>query len=71
MHNTFCLAVIEIGLDKPTYSVMENVGDEDLGLMVCATVRIVSFDFTVLLIPHDDTAEGTVFLKYIGHGIST
>lgn len=48
---------------------MENVGDEDLGLMVCATVRIVSFDFTVLLIPHDDTAEGTVFLKYIGHGI--
>ena len=45
---------------------MENVGDEDLGLMVCSTVRDVSFDFTVLLIPYDDTAEGTVF-KHIGH----
>lgn len=41
-----------------TYSVMENVGDEDLGLIVCATVMDVSFDFTLLLIPHDNTAEG-------------
>ena len=37
---------------------MENVGQGDLGLRVCATVIEAAFEFTVLLIPHDDSAIG-------------
>ena len=46
-------------MDRPSYSVMENVGEGELGLMVCATVLEADFDFTVLLIPEDDTAQGS------------
>ena len=37
---------------------MENVGEGDLGLMVCSTVVDTTIDFTVLLIPQDMSAQG-------------
>lgn len=52
--------MIDIGLDRPSYSVMENVGDGDLGLMVCATILEATFNFTALLIPQDGSAKGIV-----------
>ena len=50
--------VVDIGMDSESYTVMENVGLEQLGLIVCATVVEAAFDFTILLIPEDDSAQG-------------
>ena len=54
------VAVVDISLDSQSYTVMENVGDSDLGLTVCATVFGATFEFTVLLVPQDGSAEGRV-----------
>ena len=50
--------MVDVIMESQSYTVMENVGDEDLGLMVCATVAEADFKFTVFLIPEDDSALG-------------
>ena len=58
LHHCITHAVVSVLMATPSYSVMENVGQDELGLMVCATVVEADFDFTVLLIPEDDSAIG-------------
>ena len=50
--------MVDVIMESQSYTVMENVGDEDLGLMVCATVAEADFEFTVFLIPEDESALG-------------
>ena len=47
-------------MERESYTVMENVGDDGLGVSVCATVVEAGFDFTVFVIPRDDTAQGII-----------
>ena len=51
--------MIDIALDERSYTVLENVENEGLGLLVCATVSDARFNFTVILLPQDDSAVGT------------
>ena len=50
--------MIDISLDERNLTVMENIGNESLGLLVCATVLGARFNFTVLLLPEDGSAVG-------------
>ena len=58
-------AVVNVVMDRESYSVMENAGERELGLLVCATVVESGFDFTIFLVPQDDTAQGMCCINYI------
>lgn len=51
-------AVVDIRLEKSNYTVLENVGETDLGLSICATVEDSKFNFFAVLVPQDGTARG-------------
>ena len=55
---TSLCAVVDIRLEKSTYTVLESAGESDLGLSICATVEDANFDFIALLLPQDGTAVG-------------
>ena len=42
---TFLGSVVEIGMERSNYTVMDNVGDDDLCLSVCAIVEDSRFAF--------------------------
>ena len=52
--------MIDIALDEGSYTVLENIENEGLGLLVCATVIGPRFNFNVTLLPQDGSAVGTL-----------
>ena len=55
---TFLGSVVEIGMERSNYTVMENVGDDDLCLSVCAIVEDSGFAFEAVIVPLNGLAEG-------------
>ena len=56
---------VEVGLEKESYKVAENVSDSDLALLVCAnTSSDVLVGFTVTVAVQNGTALGKLVLHY-------
>ena len=50
---------IQVGLEEDIYSIREDIGDNDLALMVCANAsNDVEFEFTVTISFQSGTAQG-------------
>jgi len=50
---------IQVGLEKDNYSIREDIGDNDLSLMICVNASTdVEFEFTVTISFQSGTAQG-------------
>jgi len=50
---------IQVGLEEDIYSIREDIGDNDLSLMICANASTdVEFEFTVTISFQSGTAQG-------------
>ena len=53
------MSLTQVGLEEDNYSVREDIGDNDLGLLICANAsNDVEFEFTVTISFQNGTAQG-------------
>ena len=53
------MSLIQVGLEEDNYIVREDIGDNDLGLLICANAsNDVEFEFTVTISFQNGTAQG-------------
>ena len=56
---------IEVGFERSVYTVNENVGDNNLALLVCVNASSVATEFTVTLSTENGTAIGNCHIYKI------